>query len=219
MNCMITVFLRSFPIVLVLLCLCSPPPAKTVLTSYAASVLYQHRSFSGASLSGATVLVLPILTKSGPDTSASLSPSRIARLLAAGHNEVETVTKEEFETRYAARHDTGSLSSFYQLLFKGNVVACANSDSVWKEMKTAYCLVARITNGLTIRGFNGTVKRRMNMETEFWDVDSAETVLRIQVQASATGERITDAEFILAALGAAFEKLPVYAPSNNEQKW
>jgi hypothetical protein len=219
MNRMIMVFIRCFPIALVLLCLCTPPPAKTVLTSYAAAVLYQHRSFSGASLSGATVLVLPVLTRSGPDTSASLSPARIGRLIAAGHGDVEPVTKEEFETRYTARHDTASLSGFYRLLFKGDVVACANSDSVWKEMKTAYCFVARITNALTIRGFNNTVKRRMNLETEFWDVDSAETAVRIQVQASATGEQITDAEFIASALSAAFEKLPVFAPSNNEQKW
>jgi hypothetical protein len=212
-------FLRSFLFVVVLFCLCTPPPALPLLETYASSILYQQRSFSGASLSGQSVLVLPICMKSGLDTNASVSPQRISKLLLAARGDVEPVTKEEFETRYSARHDTASLSSFYGLLFKGTMVALANSDSVWKEMKTTYCLAVRITNAINIKGFNGLVKRRMDLETELWNVDSAEVVLRIQVQASARGERITDAEFIRNALRAAFEKLPVFAPSTNEQNW
>jgi len=170
-------------------------------------------------LSDQTVLILPVLTKFGIDTTTSLSPQRIGKLLQAVRPDVEPVTREEFETRYSVNHDTASLSAFYRLLFKGNVVAVANSDSVWKEMKTAYCFAARITNALTIRGFNGLVKRRLNMEAELWDVDSAEAVLRIRVQASAQGEALTDAEFIRTALAAAFEKMPVFAPSSNDQNW
>jgi hypothetical protein len=201
-------------------CRCTPPPAATLMTtSYTATVLYQQRSFSGGSLSEQTVLVLPVLTKQGLDTTPALSPAKIGKLLQGARGDVEPVTKEEFETRYSARHDTASLSSFYRLLFKGSVVALANADSVWKEMKTAYCFAARITNAITVKGFNSTVTRRMNMETELWDVDSAEVVLRIQVQASARGERITDAQFIGAALTAAFEKLPAFAPSTNGQNW
>jgi hypothetical protein len=197
-----------------------PPPAKiSLITTYAASVLYQQRTFSGSSLSGQSVLVLPICTKSGLDTNASLSPQRISKLLLAVRGDIEPVTREEFETRYSARHDTASLAAFYRLLFNGNMVALANSDSVWKEMKTDYCLAVRINHAITIRDFNNIVKRRMVLETELWNVDSAEAVLRIQVQASAQGGNITDAEFIRNALSASFEKLPVFAPSTNEQNW
>ena len=212
-------FPRFFLFAFVLFFLCAPPPVPPLLSTYAASVLYQQRSFSGGSLSGQTVLVLPICTKSGLDTTASLSPRRISKLFLAVRGDIEPVTKEEFETRYAARRDTASLSAFYRLLFKGDIVALANSDSVWKEMKTTYCLAARITNAITIKGFNGLVTRRLNLETELWNVDSAEVVLRIQVQASARGEGITDAEFITNSLRAAFEKLPMFAPSTNEQNW
>jgi hypothetical protein len=190
-----------------------------MVQTYAATVLYQQKWFYGGSLSGQSVLVLPVLTKAGLDTTTALSPQKISKLLLAARNDMDPVTKEEFETRYSVRHDTASLAAFYRELFKGNVVALSNSDSVWKEMKTAFCFASRITNALTIHGFNGIVKRRMNLETELWDVDSAEVVLRIQVQASATGDRLTDAEFIKSALAAAFEKLPVFAPSANEQKW
>jgi hypothetical protein len=213
-------FFRCLLIAIVLFCACTPPPAASLMTtSYTATVLYQQRSFSGGSLSEQTVLVLPVLTKQGLDTTPALSPHKIGKLLQEARGDVEPVTKEEFETRYSARHDTASLSSFYRLLFKGSVVALANADSVWKEMKTAYCFAARITNAITVKGFNNTVTRRMNMETELWDVDSAEVVLRIRVQASARGERITDAQFIGAALSAAFEKLPAFAPSTNGQNW
>jgi hypothetical protein len=212
--------LRSILIAVVFVCACAPPPAGTlVTTAYTASVLYQQRSFSGGSLSGQSILVLPVLTKQGIDTTPALSPAKIGKLLQEARSDVEPVTKEEFETRYSAHHDTASLSSFYRLLFKGNVVALSNSDSIWSEMKTAYCCATRITNAITIKGFNNIITRRMNMETELWDVDSAEVVLRIQVRASARGERITDAEFISSAIRAAFEKLPVFAPSTNEQNW
>jgi hypothetical protein len=202
-----------------LVCLCAPAARNGPEASYDAEISYQERSFSGGSLTDQTVLILPVMTKAGLDTTTALSPQNIGRLFQAARPDVEPVTKEEFETRYSIRHDTASLPAFYRLLFKGSVVAAANSDSVWKEMKTAYCFAARITNALTIRGFNGLVKRRMNMETELWDVDSAEAVLRIRVQATAQGEAMTDAEFIRRALAAAFEKLPVFAPSSNEQNW
>lgn len=204
---------------MILPCLCTHPPVTTTVAAYIATVLYQDRSFSGGSLSGQSVLVLPVLTQSGLDMTPSLSPQKISKLLLSTRSDVEPVTKEEFETRYSARHDTASLAAFYRLLFKGNVVALANCDSVWKEMKTTYCFAARITNALTIHGFNGIVKRRMDLETELWDVDSAEAVLRIRVQASATGERLIDADFIKSALTAAFEKMPVFTPSDNERKW
>jgi hypothetical protein len=215
------IIFRIIACVSVLFCLCAPPPrtSTSVVESYAATILYQHRSFSGGSLSGQTVLVLPVLTKSGLDTTTALSPAQIAKQLLSFYKDAEPVTKEEFETRYSVHHDTSSLAAFYRHLFKSEVVALANSDSVWKNMKTTYCFAARITNALTIHGFNGVVKRRMNLETELWDVDSAEAVLRIRVQASALGDRITDAGFIRAAIGAAFEKMPLSAPSANEQKW
>ena len=200
-------------------CLCTPAPQTAPAVTYNAEISYQQQWFSGGSLTDESLLILPVLTASGADTTSALSGRHIGKLFQAARPDVEPVTKEEFETRYATDHDTASLSAFYRLLFKGAMVPLANSDSVWKEMKTAYCLATRVTNALTIRDFNGVVKRRMILETELWNVDSAEAVLRISVQASAMSQALTDAEFIKAALAAAFEKLPVFAPASNEQNW
>ncbi len=193
----------------------NPTPAAT----YTTIVEYQDQSFSGSQLSGQTILVLPIMLKSEFDTTAALGADKIGKILDKKRSDVDIVTKEEFETRYCAHHDSISLNAFYKNLFKGNSVALATSDSVWKEMKTGYCLSTRITNAITIKGFDGLVKRRMNMETEFWDVDSLEPVLRVSVQASASGTQMTDVEFISAALAAALDRLPGVVPGSNERNW
>jgi len=191
----------------------------TPVATYTTIVEYQDQAFSGGMLSGQNILVLPILLKNGFDTTTALGANQIGKMLSSRGNDIEVVTKEEFEGRYCVRHDSASLSAFYRNMFKGNSVALATSDSVWKEMKTGYCFSAAITNAITIKDFDGLVKRRMNMETEIWDVDSIEPVFRVSVQASAQSAQMTDVEFIRAALAASFDKLSGAAPGSNERNW
>jgi hypothetical protein len=187
--------------------------------SFIANISYQESSFTGASLSNQTVLLLPILTKNGPDASSSLDPIQIAKILLKVRPDVEPVTRDEFEARYKALHDSVSLTDFYRLLYESDIVALQNCDSVWGQMKTAFCIVSRIKSALKIKGFDNSVKRRMAFETELWRVDSAEAVARFEVQCSSRGEKLSDADFVRAAVQAAFEKLPLFAPANNERDW
>jgi hypothetical protein len=186
--------------------------------SYRASIVYQQRNFSGGSLSGQSVMVLPILSKKGFDTTAALGASECAALLSGIRGDIKPVFRDEFEKRYLAGHDSASLANFYNKLASGEVIALGTSDSVWKAMDAAYCSVVRIKNALTIKGFDGVVKRRLILETELWDVDSSETVLRVEVQGKA-GQQTSDVDFIRAALRSAFEKLPAFAPASHEKAW
>jgi hypothetical protein len=186
--------------------------------SYRASVVYQQRNFSGGSLSGQSVMVLPILSKKGFDTTSALGASECAALLSGVRGDVTPVYRDEFEKRYLAGHDSASLANFYNKLASGEVMALCTSDSVWKAMGTPYCSVIRIKNALTIKGFDGVVKRRLVLESELWDVDSSETVLRVEVQGRA-GQQTSDVDFVKAALRSAFEKLPAFAPASHEKNW
>jgi len=184
-----------------------------------ASTLYQLHSFAGTSLSNETVLVLPILTRNGPDTLAALSAREIGKLLREKRGDVEPVTPGEFEAHCKALFGPELPGNFYKQLYASNVVAVSNSDSVWKQMKTGYCSVTRIAKGLRVRGLEGALTRRMTLETELWNVDSAEAVWRVQVECVAKGEHLTDADLVREALRAAFDKIPVFAPENNERNW
>jgi hypothetical protein len=195
------------------------PPSNVPVTSYIATVSYQDALFCGASLSNQTILVLPVLTKDGFDSTASIGPGIIAHLLQKVRGDIEPVEKEGFETRYRMNHDSASLAAFYIALYNDSMLVLTASNSVWQKMSAAYCCVTRIKKALTIFGFNGVVKRRMEMETEFWNVDSAMVSLRIQTSASASGSAITDAAFVIEAMKAAFAKVPIYAPANNEKNW
>ena len=184
-----------------------------------ASTLYQMHSFAGTSLSGETVLILPILTRNGPDTLAALSAREIGKLLKEKRGDVEPILAGEFEAHCKALFGPESPGNFYKQLYASNVVAVSNSDSVWKQMKTGYCSVTRIAKGLRVRGLEGVLTRRMTLETELWSVDSTEAVWRAQVECVAKGERLSDADLVREALRAAFDKIPVFAPENNERNW
>jgi hypothetical protein len=208
--------LAALVCVLVLSCAYIP---LTPSESYLATVLYQQRSFAGTSLSNETVLILPALTKTGPDSMPPLSPLELGELLQGRRGDVQPVPPEEFEAHCKAAYGQGVLNRFYKLLYSSNVVAIQNSDSVWKQMKTGYCSVTRITRGLRIRGFEGSLKRKMVLETELWSVDSAEAVWRVQVECTARGDKPSDAELVRRSLQKAFDKIPVFAPGNNERNW
>lgn len=202
--------------VIVLSCTYAPGTPKQ---TYIATTLYQERSFAGTSLSNEKVLMLPLFTRTGPDTTHKLSPDALGRLLRSKRGDVEPVGPEDFEAHCKASYGKEVLKDLYKHMYESNVVAVQTSDSLWKKMKTGFCSVTRVTHGLRIRGLEGSLTRKMVLETELWNVDSAEAVWRVQVLCTARGEAPSDADLVLAALQTAFEKIPAFAPENNERNW
>ena len=198
--------------------LCSPKTDAPAVT-YDATITFQDPYFSGVSLSEVPVLILPVVKNNAFDTSESVSPLAIAQLLQIVRKDVVPVYKKEMEEAYLAKYDSATLADFYTNLCAGKMLALANNETVWKQMHVSYCCVTRMKNAVTIKDFDGIVKRRMILETELWNTDSAAVAFRVEVKAGARGARITDVEFVKAALNAAFAKLPVFSPANNEKNW
>jgi hypothetical protein len=204
--------------ILLFFALCSPRPDSTAVT-YDATITFQDPFFSGASLSEVPVLILPIVKRNMFDTSETVSPLVITQLLQTVRKDIVPVYKSDFEAAYLAKYDSTKLADFYKSLCAGDMLALANSETVWKQMHVSYCCVTRMKNAVTIKDFDDIVKRRMILETELWNADSSAVVFRVEVKAGARGARMKDDEFVKAALNAAFAKLPVFSPANNEKNW
>jgi hypothetical protein len=212
-------FVLFFP-ALELLLVCTPYVSRqTGPAQYTVKIAYCEQHFNGASLTGQTVLVLPVLTRTGHDTGSYFSPRRQIEILQKVRNDLHYSTSYDFEKKYLSAHDSLSLYHFYQSLYKGEVVKAQTSDSIWKAMDAAYMMFVGIKYAATIRSFDGNSRRNLHVDVELWDVASGETVWRVEVIGIDKSIGTTDTRFIKGSLYEAFSKLPGYLPANNENNW
>ena len=204
-------------VLIVLLCwACTPPPR-----TYVADITYQKHLFSVRDLQATSLLILPVFTKTGMDTSADLSPARQGDWLFRNRGDIvfATVERGDFERSVISRYGPIVLSGFYMSLRTGSVVATQTNDSLWDLIPARFLAVSRITEGARIHAFSGETKTRLVLEFEIWDVYAGEVVWRTQVSASTFDQDISDRTFVWEALCRAWQTLPVTGPANNEEVW
>jgi hypothetical protein len=210
----------AFLSVMALVLDCAPYALRqTSPAQYTAKVAYCEEHFNGASLTGQSLLVLPVLTRTGRDTASYFSPQRQIEMLQKVRDDLHFFTSDAFEKKYQSMHDSLSLARFYQSLYKGEVIEAQTSDSIWKAMDASYVAFVRIRYAVTIRGFDGNFRKNLHLDAELWDVAAGETVWRVEVTGINTSNGTTDARFLKGGLYEAFSKLPGYLPANNENNW
>ena len=192
---------------------CSPVPAVTI------KLLHQDPSFGPEQLSGQTILILPLLGKTGFDTTQFLSPQHQGTWLTRRRSDLEPVYREKYEAAYKAAYDSLSLAKFYRALYKGNMIAVHNADSIWKTMPAAYLLAMYLRSGMEVRNLYGHSRRTVSLEAELWEIDSTEVVWRLSAIESTTDATMSDAAFIWNAITHIYAQFPEYRPSINETKW
>lgn len=208
------------PLTLALALGCATSPLrKTGPAQYTARIIYCNEHFNGASLSDQTLLVFPVLSRTGHDTASYFSPEKQIEILQKVRKDLRFSRWNAFEKKYLFLHDSLSLSRFYQSLYKGEVVKLQTSDSIWKAMDAPYMLFARIRYAVTIRSFDGNSRRNLHLDVELWDVSSCEAVWRVEASGLDASNEMTDARFLSRGLFEAFSKLPGYVPANNENTW
>ncbi len=189
---------------------------------YTVKILYSNESFIGAALTGQSVLVLPVLTREGPDTVLFFNPLEVSRLLGEVRGDLVFAYPQTFEKKYRSTEtgsDGTSLNRFYASLFQGKTLDIQTSDSVWKAVDADYLLAVRMKYAATIRGFDGNASRRLVMEVELWSVAAAEAVWRAEVVGLDKRPDITDGQFVAGAMKEVFGAFPGYVPANNEKDW
>jgi hypothetical protein len=213
---------RAVIIANALLCGCAFYARHVEPARYTIKILYSNERLSGEALAGQSLLLLPILTRDGPDTTHFLSPVELSRLLSKVRGDLQFTYPGTFEKKIRSSEtgrDTVSLKRFYDALYKGNITEVQTSESIWKAVDAAYLLAVRIKYAATIRGFDGNANRRLTMEVELWNTAASETVWRAEIVGFDKRPGANDVQFVVNALKEACGAFPGYVPGNNEKDW
>ena len=168
------------------------------------------------------MLVLPVLTNNGADTTKFPSPHTLSQLLQKNQGDVQFIYPETFEKKYrsaAVSHDSASLDRFYQSFFKGEIIKVQTNDSIWNAIDAAYLLCVRVKYAATIRGFDGNTVKRLVLEVELWEVNASESVWRAQVIGFDKSVGTPDTQFVIGALKEIFSAIPGGMPGTSEKDW
>ncbi len=208
-------------LIAVFLCSCAFFVRQPERSDYRATVLYSDQRLKGASFTGQSLLVLPVLTKNGPDTVGYISPRRQSQLLRKARGDLNVIYREDVEKKYCSirGRDKASLDRFYASLYKGEMVAVQTSDSVWQAVNAAYLFAVRIRYAAIIRGFDGNAHRRLALEAEVWNVAAAEAVWRVEVTGFDERPSSSDGRFVEEAVREALKNIPGFLPAKGEEDW
>lgn len=193
---------------------------------YQAEVLYERSGFDGWSVSGGSILVLPVLTSDGIDTTGVLNPNAQRGWVRrwGGETQKRFEFRRDFEAAVADSLGRDYLEQFYSELAAGDVVSLQSRIEVWNAIDPRYVLVPRVVYAARIKGFDGTPRRKVRLEGELWDSDSAEVVWRVSVIGVSRDQRIEDDRFLRGALRSMYSALPNAAypgtdPAGKRQEW
>jgi hypothetical protein len=164
------------------------------------------------------VVLFPLMTDEGVDSTGALAYEKLKQRLAPIRPDLRFCAPSDFERAYAAQHEYESLDSFYADIRRERIVAVQTSDSVWASMPCDFAFIARIVEGARIRGFDGELTRRMSIEGELWRAETGEAVWRARAYAADNAAE-ADELFIARGYGALFRALPGFRPALNETKW
>jgi hypothetical protein len=187
--------------------------------AYNVEQLYQEHSFSSRELSGKSIVLLPLLTAQGPDTSGPLALGALSSWLITNRPDLRVVTvSKPFFERYA--ESTGVFSRLIGELYRGDVVEITQHAAAFKEFGHPYVVVIRLKNGLRIRGLDNRTKRRIELEGELWEVEGARVLWRGRVQGMSLEVEHSDEGFIARGVERLLMSLPQLPPSPHyEQNW
>lgn len=200
----------------VLLCQCAP-----VLVSEA-RVDFLQPGFDGSQMS-AGIIILPLQTSHGCDTAALISPRRQAQWIKEKKFPITVIPLDTFTRRYYAFYDTASLDSFYNSLFKSDMLKIQGADSAWKTMDAIgarFALIWRMPYAARIKSFEGITLLTMNIEAEIWDSHAQAVVWRSMASVTDRNSGIKDGEFVFDTMKKILGLLTFSTkPTITEEHW
>jgi hypothetical protein len=181
--------------------------------------LHRSERFTNEEFGDQTVLLLPLFSEKGFDTSSSISDSVLGRMLADKRKDLTIFFRPEFERRYAKAFPDDTVASFYKILFNGDILSLQTLDSAWTCMPSNYVIAVRVADAGRVKDFHGVMKRKLSLEAEIWKSKTAEVVWRGRTDVFDPEANSTDSEFIKQAVERIYEIFPDYHPGLHEEDW
>lgn len=168
---------------------------------------------------GRSILVLPLITSSGFDTTDKIMPSAHESVKGSSDKEMATCLKSDLDSLYKQKFNNNIPDDFYKQLLDNDILAITASDSVWDILPCRYLLTIRLTGGMTIKTFEEKVKKKVSLEGEMWDSENPGVVWRAEVYGYEIDSGRKDHAFIASGVNHLLTLLPSFLPFSNEENW
>lgn len=168
---------------------------------------------------GRSILVLPLITDDGFDTTDKIMPSAHESVKSSSDKEMATCLKSDLDSLYIKKFNNGIPKEFYKNLFDNDILSITASDSVWEMLPCRYLLTVRLTGGMTIKTFENKIKKKVSLEGEMWDSDNPGVVWRAEVYGYEIDSGRKDHAFIASGVNHLLTLLPSFLPFSNEENW
>ena len=195
---------------------CSPPPY-----GYTLHQLYTRERFSGKELNGRTIGVLPIINENGPCTTGFLKQQNHFTMMRKIRPDLKLLSADSVEELFRKKWPADSLTAFYTLVFKGDMVSLQTADSLWSAANSGldYAMVLRLKGASRVVTFNRQTRKRLRIEVELWDTREIEVVWRVVINGVSMSKALPDSQFIMEAIQKAYSALPKLLPSYDNSSW
>lgn len=200
-------FLSQFPV-------CAP-----VRCGYSVNKLYTARGFDSRTISGRSVIVMPLLKNKGIDTIGSLSDTSLMRIVGNIRTDLKFIPFRQQIPLILKRYSEKEIHKFLDDLFTGKIPVLQVADSMWQLLNADYMSVIRLKGGHIVRTFKGDTHKKIVVEGELWDCKRAEVVSRIVINGICVTSDIADDHFIIDGVKEFFKELPLSAPAYDTQAW
>ncbi|KMQ50504.1 hypothetical protein CHISP_2622 [Chitinispirillum alkaliphilum] len=181
--------------------------------------LYTDPQFSGRDLSGADIVVGPVLMQGRPISAGNLESGKLLRKLRRNRSDLQLVSVYEFERSFKERHGIEELNLFYHNLFNSELLDVQSAQNVWDNFHGQFFFVTRVTNAASVRALDGSQSRRLRIEGELWRSDGPEVVWRAAVNVLSLDFKETDCTIIGNGIAALCDSLPQVQPGVGYREW
>lgn len=193
---------------------CNPVPY-----GFSTSNLYSRTNFSGKELFEKSISICPLLKDSSFNTVHFLRSDSSFEVLRAVRKDLQFISIRKVEESFLNKLHNDSLLLFYKLLFYGDIAKLQTHDSLWNAINSDYYMVMRMVNASSVKTFNNSVRKRMQIEAELWDCRNQEVVYRTSIKGICLSGAISDGQFVMEALKKALLELPELLPSYGKESW
>lgn len=186
---------------------------------YSTKALYTDPGFTGRMLSGHSVAVLPVLGSKGPVQFEEDELDEAFEMLRKARPDLRLIPTYEFETDFAFPANEPLLFRFYNLLFKEEMLAVKNNDSIWSNVKQDYLLVYSIKEGMAVRNLDKSVYRQFTVESELWSAAQRTVVWRAQCGGVSDDKNTNEKVMISQCMRRLAHLIPAVQPGYGSESW
>ncbi len=181
--------------------------------------LYSDPSFTGRKLSGSVIALCPLLVEEKPVQNGDLRSENLHKVLQKKRPDLQFMGSDGFKNSFVSTSRLSSLEKLYQMLFRSEVLALKQADSLWSSVQYPYILVYRLKTGAHINDLHENQSRRFCVVGELWSRENREPVWRSECRGITADPTVSDTRMLLESICLLTMQIPAVQPGFSEGEW